>query len=636
MRFLLLFVPLSLTANISQAADLSKSIPSVIVTAEKKDSSSFTAHPGFIITREQIAATGVTTLAHALQDLGGVQLQDISGTGSQVLLSMRGFGANASSNTLMLVNGIPLTNPDMAPPDLNSIPLAEIEYIEIISGSESVLYGDQAVGGIINIITHKDSDNPIGLSCSTGSYHQHNCMASVYHRFDLMDFNLNLANNHTDNYRDHNNYDQSLLSGGISHTYQTGRINFDYTIASEKMLYPGALTKSQVEANRRQAANTTDFFRDTNGLFHLQSQQNIYTQWRLTTDLSLRTMHGDGVLFSSFKQSRSSGFLKPQLDGMIGKIRLKSGMDFQTDQYRLSSLLGTTKDTLEKYGIYFLASMPVNDRLAFEIGARGAQQDSTLTSLTASHFVSRAAASTIGTTYLPGPDVKLYLRRAESFRFPKADENSSTPPGINSLRTQRGAAYEAGAEIIREAYSGKLQIYQLNLEDEITFDPTQTPSHPFGTNRNLDPTVRRGLIISGKKTITRDITVNGQYNHVNARFQSGANSGNRIPLVSENIMRAGISYKLAQHWNFYSEAIFTGNQYPDSDDANVAGKIGGYTVYNLNLRFVYAQFSASLHFNNIFNKYYYLYTVYQPAIQSEFFYPAPGRNITLTMNYAFA
>lgn len=632
----LLFFFISLSASANLVSKHSTVIPSVIVMAARKASPSFTSGPKSIITREQIATTGMTTLAQTLQNLGGVQIQDTSGNGSQVMLSMRGFGANASSNTLVLVNGIPITNPDMAPPDLNSIPLPEIEYIEIISGSESVLYGDQAVGGIINIITRNHANENIELSCSAGSYNQHHCIASLHRQMSLIDFNLNLASNHTDNYRQHNNYDQNLLSGEIDYTHQSGSLRFDYSIANEKMLYPGALTKNQVNANRRQASNDTDFFKDWNGLYHFQFQQNINTTWRLTTDLSRRDMHGNGVLFSPFTQSRTSNFFRPQIDGSLGKVRINTGIDLQTDQYELNSLFGVTKDSLQKYGIYFITNTTVNQRLAFSIGARGALQNSSLKSSTPIATVNRATASTIGATFLLTPEIKFYLRRAESFRFPKADENASTPPGVNGLRTQRGAAYETGAEISKEKYSGKIEIYQLNLEDEITFDPTQTIQRPFGTNRNLDPTVRHGMSISGKKSIAANFTIDAQYNYVNARFQSGPNSGNRIPLVSENIMRAGINYQFASHWNIYPEFIYTGNQFAANDDANIAGKIGGYTIYNFNLRYVYSHFTASLHFNNIFNKNYYFYTVYQPSMPSESFYPAPDRNLTLTMNYSFA
>ena len=124
----------------------------------------------------------------------------------------------------------------------------------------------------------------------------------------------------------------------------------------------------------------------------------------------------------------------------------------------------------------------------------------------------------------------------------------------------------------------------MNLRDEIAFDPTQTPQQPFGANRNLAPTVKeRGFTLSEQdRCITSKLSLDGQYNFVAATFQNGSDAGNRIPLVAENIVRAGLNYRIAQDWDLYTEAIHTGNQYADNDDANIAGKIGGYTVYNFN------------------------------------------------------
>src|SRR5205085_9685425 len=113
-----------------------------------------------------------------------------------------------------------------------------------------------------------------------------------------------------------------------------------------------------------------------------------------------------------------------------------------------------------------------------------------------------------------------YLRRAGNFRFPKADENSFIAPGVTSLRTQRGVSYETGMRFLNDDFEWKLGLYQLNLRDEIAFDPTQTPQTPFGSNENLDPTIRRGITLSGKDNITSKISIGGQYNYVDARFQN--------------------------------------------------------------------------------------------------------------------
>lgn len=629
----LFFIVLPASAEIFQHANTV--VPAVVVTAKKHLHlhRSFTSGPKTTITKQQIRLTGATTLAEVLQNLGGVQLQDITGSGTQVALSMRGFGANASSNTLLLINGIPLTNPDLAPPDLSAIPLHNIQSIDIIAGSESVLYGDQAVGGTINILTEEEGKEAIEFACSAGSYNQHNCYAAINHHLFNTDNYLTILNNHTDNYREHNNYNQNLLSGYVTYYYPLGHVHFTYQLANEETQYPGPLTATEVRQNRRQASDTTDFFKNWNGSFHYQQQHQLSANWRLETDLAHRMMQGHGVLFSPFTQIRTIDFIKPQLKGHWLNSDWTGGVDFQDDRYRLNSAFGLSEDLQKKYGLFGLVNVPLASRLSLSMGARGAEQNSQLPPI-ALHQINRATAITIGVTYQLNSDTQLYLRRAGSFRFPNADEEASAGP--NALRTQQGAAYESGAEWQRDQYSGKLGVYQLNLTDEIAFDPTQTAQQPFGSNRNLDPTFRRGFTVSGKDAMTEKLTLDGQYNFVDAHFQNGPNVNHRIPLVSEHILHAGLDYQIAAYWHVYTEAIYTGNQYAANDDANVAGKMGGYTTYNFNISYQIKNIIASLRFNNIFNKYYYLYTVYQPSVQSEFFYPAPERNMVLSIQYVFA
>lgn len=611
-------------------------IPPVIVSAKKFANHSITHAAKTVITQQDMSDIGATSLSQALQELGGVQLQDTVGNGSQVALSMRGFGVNASSNTLLLINGIPIVNPDLASPDLNAIPIQEIEYIEVTSGSEGVLYGDQAVGGTVNIITREKSLEKIAVSCSAGSYNAKNCYAAINNKIKQVNYGLNISSSHSDNYRDRNDYGQNHLSGRLDYAYQTGKLAFDYSLANEHMQYPGALTAEQVRQNRRQSENDTDFFRDWNGFYHLQNQQQLTTNWLLQTDASRREMHGDGILTSPFSQSRVIHFIKPQVKGTVGKLLLNSGIDFENDQYRLQSLYGVTSDAEQKYGIFGIANYPATSRLSFSVGARGAQADNQLDQFEITNVINRAIATTLGTSFQLDPNTQFYLRRAENFRFPKADENAATPPDVHGLKTQRGVSYETGVNWDYKNLLTKFDIYQINLRDEITFDPFQTPQTPFGSNRNLDPTVRRGATLTEKFPITTKVTVDGEYTLAYAKFQSGPYSGNRIPLVSENILHTGVNYAFTQRWNLYTEALYTGNQYAANDNANIAGKIGGYTTYNVNLRYHMQQFSAAFRINNIFNKYYYFYSVFEPSMPLEFFYPAPGRNFLLTLKYVFA
>uniref|UniRef100_UPI003563F37F TonB-dependent receptor plug domain-containing protein n=1 Tax=Neptunomonas sp. TaxID=1971898 RepID=UPI003563F37F len=120
-----------------------------------------------VITRQQISASGASNVFEALRSSGAVQItQNYTGNSNGGVVSMRGFGENTSQNVLILVNGRPLNNPTLEAPDLSIISLNNVERIEVLQGSAGVLYGQNAVGGVINIITRsiEGSSGQIQLS----------------------------------------------------------------------------------------------------------------------------------------------------------------------------------------------------------------------------------------------------------------------------------------------------------------------------------------------------------------------------------------------------------------------------------------------------------------------------------------
>ena len=145
-------------------------IPAVVVSAARTEQSTLTTPASItVITREQIEDSGSRHIVEVLRGQGGVQINDLYGDGSRATVGMRGFAESAGSNTLVLVDGRRLNNPDLASPDLNSIALEDVERIELVQGSAGVLFGDQAVGGVINIITRKPGALRHSLELSAGS-----------------------------------------------------------------------------------------------------------------------------------------------------------------------------------------------------------------------------------------------------------------------------------------------------------------------------------------------------------------------------------------------------------------------------------------------------------------------------------
>lgn len=120
-----------------------------------------TSVPVTVMRMEDIRKEGVTTVEQVLNMIGGNQTtqgtsQSVGlGTGGAAFANLRGLGQN---KTLVLLNGRRIANNavDGSAPDLNMIPFAALERVEVLRDGASALYGTDAIGGVINFITRKD------------------------------------------------------------------------------------------------------------------------------------------------------------------------------------------------------------------------------------------------------------------------------------------------------------------------------------------------------------------------------------------------------------------------------------------------------------------------------------------------
>lgn len=125
-----------------------------IETPEREVSSSVT-----VITAEDLVRTGKSSVLEALRDVIGLSIAQNGGPGAVAAVSIR--GAN-SEHTLVLLDGLELNDP-INPSrsfDLAHMPLSQVERIEILRGPQSPLYGSDAMGGVINIITRTGQGKP--------------------------------------------------------------------------------------------------------------------------------------------------------------------------------------------------------------------------------------------------------------------------------------------------------------------------------------------------------------------------------------------------------------------------------------------------------------------------------------------
>jgi outer membrane receptor protein involved in Fe transport len=114
-----------------------------------------TSNPVVAVSAQQIQATGKLTLGDVVQQLpvitGGIETPRVNNGGGsgQTLVGLRALGA---SRTLILVDGQRIIGAGGGPADLNSVPAAAVERIEVLTDGASAVYGSDAIGGVINII----------------------------------------------------------------------------------------------------------------------------------------------------------------------------------------------------------------------------------------------------------------------------------------------------------------------------------------------------------------------------------------------------------------------------------------------------------------------------------------------------
>lgn len=174
----------------AQAAEKPEfSLDQVLVTALRDESKDLTT-PAYVhvLTNEQLKATGATTVMEALKYREGFAYYSQNPLGhSNGSMCSRLVIRGVEKGTLVLLNGVPLNLNGWY--QLDSIPLDNIEKIEIVSGGGSVLYGSEAFGGVINIITKKTVAN--SFSTSFGSYGQQDHNLSL--QAGKLAFNVNYS-----------------------------------------------------------------------------------------------------------------------------------------------------------------------------------------------------------------------------------------------------------------------------------------------------------------------------------------------------------------------------------------------------------------------------------------------------------
>ena len=612
---LLLFSVLTLAAVLPEIVSAATEIPAVVVSAARTEQSTLTTPASIsVISREQIEASGARHINEVLRGQGGVQINDLYGDGSRATVDMRGFGDTAGSNTLILVDGRRLNNPDIATPDLNSIALEDVERIEIVQGSAGVLFGDQAVGGVINVITRKPGALRHSLKLSAGSYNTLQLHAMTSQVLDSgVNYLLSLDARESDNYRDHNEASYLNGFGKLGYEYETGSVFGELQYINDELNTPGTLFADEVSADRRQVSPVyaDDFSNAKTAIARVGLVQQLSDNWSLEAELTGRDTNGEFRLTSiDGTQDRQVVELTPRFIGFVPAMNntmLTLGADAVDSEYKLTTSFGDQVNDQLQSSVYAQAVIPATEVLDVTLGVRYAEVENDLQDTGA--FATYPAGiqidddvtvGTFGLAIKATESWRVLFRADQNYRFAKVDEYLQ-PVDQVILKTQEGLSVETGVEWASDSDTAKLLVYQLDLDDEIAYDPN---AGVFGANINLDKTRRKGIITSGHWQQTKKLGYSASYTYTDAEVLSGPLAGKDIPLVARHSVQLGSDYQLTDKWQLYGELFAISDRVFGGDFDNVLGRLPGYGVINIKAGYDYRDFNIMARINNLLNKEY--------------------------------
>ncbi|MBV1914161.1 MAG: TonB-dependent receptor [Pseudomonadales bacterium] len=623
-------------------------LPELLVSATRSAHTPSTLPAAqIVISRDQILQSGSNTVAEVLASVAGIQLTDLFGNGTSVTVGMRGFGDNASLNSLIMVDGRRLNNAlDIGSPRLSGISLDQIESIEIISGSAGVLFGENAVGGVINIITRSPGNNSL-LEITAGSYGNQQYRASIGRKINQWDISASAEKRSADNYRDHSESDTKSLDLELGYALDHGRIWLGLNGSDEYQQLPGALFAAQYDNNRKASRNDSDFLDGEYRTYQAGLSYALSEQWQLEAELSSRSDNIDGSQeafgsASTTRQERDQSSFYPRLIGQFsqpnGTMILTTGFDYDNGDYFLSSVFGTQQAEQKIHSFYAQLLYPVLDKVNLQVGARYARLNSDIkdsyTFPAGTDQDDSVTRYSIGLDWTPVEWVKLFLRRDENYRFAKIEEHTNQFNFVGvyqPLDSQLGTSLETGAVVTLNQTVIDISLYELKLSDEIVYDSTTF------SNINLDTTKRTGANFNVTSQLTSAFSVYVQLALVDAKFDSGPYSNKEIPWVAQQNISAGVDYLSDKLGNFHLEWLRAGDRYAASDFANGFAKIDAQNQLNFAWRIEIEKFSIDARINNLLDdeSIAYATSAYNPATFANEvgFYAAPERNFLITVSY---
>ena len=530
----------------------------VVVSATRVDMQDQDApYASEVHTREDIERSGVSSLYEYLAQQTSLQVTPSYGNRYTPQISMRGYGnANGHQNVVISVDGRRLNNIDMAPQLIGSISLADVERIEITKGSGSVLYGDGATAGTIQIYT-KARDGA-SLDAYAGNYGARGAVASAGIVRDRFDLSATLDHSRFGGFSDKDPSGHRDQSEANTWRFAAGgkpvdamRLDFEAGASRIDTRYPSSLslTQFQTDPGMNKGRNYTRQKLDTDH-WSLGADYALNPEWRLSAQ------HHDEDKMSKYPVSGWTSDYRYLSDEIAlqfsrGGLALNAGVH-RFDGERSQSDSVTTKENLGWYvqGQYALDALTLSggvrrERVEYAYkpdAGKSLDADDSLTSWE------------VGANYRIDPALSVFATYSDAFLTPDIDRFFSTDWDTYEvifngfIEPAQARTVTVGLNHLTDRNRLKLSVFHARLENEIYLEPISY------MNTNIDKSHKYGVEVQDSLQITPNVTGLVNYAWTRAIIDreadgGGAYDGKELPGVSRHSLVAGFNVRVTDRGN---------------------------------------------------------------------------------------
>ena len=432
-------------------------------------------------------------------------------------MNVRGIGGAPTAGVLVLIDGNPQYMGLMGHPLADSYQSLMAEKVEVIRGPASMLYGSNAMGGVINIITKqtKANENRTSAQVMYGSYNTLSAEASTIHRKDALSGTFNMGYNRSDGHRENMDFEQLNGFGKLGYEINSNwNTNIDLNLSTTKSSNPGTLTNEIID-------NDADVIRGVASAAIENKFEKTSGALKLYYNFGAHEINdgfepgGNPLPYRFHSTDQMMGLSAHQSYSLFTNNQTTAGIDLQrfggkawnkfSDQTIDDKILADVH-LYDIAGYIHTQQSVLSNKLWLNVGVRFDYHE-----INGAEWIPQ-----VGVSYSPTSNNVLKGMVSKGYRNPTIREMYMFPPQNPDLKPESLMNYEISysQNLFQNRLTMGLNVFYINGENIIQVNFVD--GKPL--NMNSGKVENKGFEVTSKYNLSRTISISGNYSYLDMKY----------------------------------------------------------------------------------------------------------------------